>query len=105
MGLALNPCIDVEAMEEHMDDIDIAMLMSVFPGAQGQEFIPDTIDRVADMRELMDEKKVSVDGGIKTDNIQEIVNAGADHICIGSAITSHEDPASAWRNLHDKVNS
>jgi len=78
-----------------MDKIDIILLMSVNPGFGGQSFIPSALDKLREVRKLIDASgrniRLEIDGGVKTDNIRSIKAAGADTFVAGSAIFSQPD--------------
>ena len=78
-----------------MDKLDVILLMSVNPGFGGQSFIPGTLDKLRQVRKLIDQSgydiRLEVDGGVKIDNIGEIAAAGADMFVAGSAIFGHPD--------------
>lgn len=97
VGLVLNPGSPISLLEEVLEELDLVLLMSVNPGFGGQAFIPATLDKLTRLRALVDEKqldiRISVDGGVKTDNIREIYDAGADTFVMGSAIFGAEDRA------------
>lgn len=94
-GIVLNPGTPISYVEECIDNIDLVMIMSVNPGFGGQSFIPSSIDKIKRVRALADAKgkniRISVDGGVKPDNIEEIANAGADTFVMGSAIFNSKD--------------
>jgi ribulose-phosphate 3-epimerase len=89
-GLVLNPATPLCCLDYVMDKLDIIMLMSVNPGFGGQSFIPSTLDKLRQVRRLIDESgysiRLEVDGGVKTENIAQIAEAGADTFVAGSAI-------------------
>src|SRR5581483_3221523 len=76
--------------EEIVDQLDLLLVMTVNPGFGGQHLIPETIGKVARARALLDGRgaraELEVDGGIKTDNVAEVVRAGARVVVAGSAI-------------------
>ena len=78
-----------------MDKLDMILLMSVNPGFGGQSFIPSALDKLRQVRKLIDASgydiRLEIDGGVKTDNIREIKSAGADTFVAGSAIFSQPD--------------
>ncbi|MCY1305622.1 Ribulose-phosphate 3-epimerase [compost metagenome] len=78
-----------------MDKVDMILLMSVNPGFGGQTFIPGTLDKLREVRRLIDESglpvRLEIDGGVKLDNIAEIASAGADTFVAGSAIFNSPD--------------
>jgi ribulose-phosphate 3-epimerase len=94
-GLVLNPATPLSCLEYVMDKLDVILLMSVNPGFGGQSFIPGTLDKLRQVRRLIDESgrdiRLEIDGGVKVDNIREIAAAGADMFVAGSAIFSQPD--------------
>ncbi len=89
-GLVFNPAASLDALEYVMDKVDLIMLMSVNPGFGGQSFIPSTMDKLKQVRKMIDDSgydiRLEVDGGVKANNIREIKEAGADMFVAGSAI-------------------
>ncbi|MBI3604709.1 MAG: ribulose-phosphate 3-epimerase [Nitrospirae bacterium] len=105
-GVTLNPSTPLSSVEEVIGDADLLLIMSVNPGFGGQKFIPSMIDKIKRARKLIDSKgfkaMLEVDGGLKTDNVKEISNAGCDVFVAGSAIFKSKDYAetiSAMRKL------
>ncbi|MDA7686641.1 ribulose-phosphate 3-epimerase [Pseudomonadales bacterium] len=98
-GLVFNPATTLDAASYVMDKIDMLLLMSVNPGFGGQSFIPSTLSKLAEARELIDsvdrEIRLEVDGGVGINNIAAIAAAGADTFVAGSAIFNSDDYASA----------
>ncbi len=94
-GLVLNPATSLSCLEYVMDKLDVILLMSVNPGFGGQSFIPGTLDKLRQVRRMIDESgrdiRLEIDGGVKVDNIREIAEAGADMFVAGSAIFSQPD--------------
>lgn len=94
-GLVLNPATPLSILEYVMDKLDVILLMSVNPGFGGQSFIPGTLNKLRQVRKLIDQSgydiRLEVDGGVKVDNIGEIAAAGADMFVAGSAIFGHPD--------------
>ncbi len=90
-GITLNPATPLSALEEILPFADQVLVMSVNPGFGGQEYIPTSTDRIARVRQMLDDRRLShieleVDGGIKVDNIGEVVRAGATVLVMGSAV-------------------
>ncbi len=89
-GLAINPATTLDCLEYVWDKIDLVLIMSVNPGFGGQHFIPATLKKIQTLRKLIDksgkEVRLAVDGGIKTDNLQVVAEAGADMFISGSGI-------------------
>ena len=104
-GIAINPATPLSALDEVARFADYILLMSVNPGFGGQEFIPNSLDKVRRLRKMIDERllktRIEIDGGIDSDNIAEVTSAGAEIIVSGSAIFGAPDPAIALRKLRE----
>ena len=104
-GIAFNPATPLSALEEAIKFADYALLMSVNPGFGGQEFIPESLDKVRRLRKMIDERglrtRIEIDGGIDADNIADVTSAGAEIIVAGSAIFGTGDPGVAVRKLRE----
>ncbi len=89
-GLVFNPATPLSYLDYVLDKIDMILLMSVNPGFGGQSFIPSALDKLREVREIIDDSgldiRLEVDGGVKTDNIAAIKAAGADTFVSGSGI-------------------
>jgi ribulose-phosphate 3-epimerase len=94
-GLVFNPATPLHYMDHVMDKLDMVLLMSVNPGFGGQKFIPGTLDKLREARKRIDASnyniRLEIDGGVKTENIREIAEAGADTFVAGSAIFNTDD--------------
>lgn len=94
-GLVFNPASSLDALKYVMDKLDMILLMSVNPGFGGQKFIPTTLQKVKEVRALIDavslDIRLEVDGGITVNNIAEVAKAGADTFVAGSAIFNTSD--------------
>ena len=94
-AVALNPSTPLESLEYVIDDLDMVLIMTVNPGFGGQSFIPQTKEKIKKLKKMIEEKgleiDIQVDGGIKLDNIKEVVECGANIIVAGSAIFDAED--------------
>lgn len=94
-GLVFNPATPLTYLDYVLDKVDVILLMSVNPGFGGQSFIPATLDKLAQARQIIDRSgrniRLEIDGGVKTDNIREIAEAGADMFVAGSAIFNSPD--------------
>ncbi len=100
VGIAFNPGTPVEAALAASTGVDVVLCMSIHPGYSGQEFLPESLDRLRALRdELPEEVYVQVDGGVSKDNIQAAHEAGADLLVAGSAIFDREDLPRAYRRL------
>ncbi|MBA0163095.1 ribulose-phosphate 3-epimerase [Pectobacterium versatile] len=104
-GLVFNPATPLSYLDYVMDKLDIILLMSVNPGFGGQSFIPSTLDKLRQVRRLIDDSgydiRLEVDGGVKVENIGAIAEAGADMFVAGSAIFGHSD----YRAVIDQMRS
>jgi len=107
-GLVLNPATPLTHLTHVMDKLDVVLLMSVNPGFGGQSFIRSTLNKIKNLRELIDnseyEIRLEVDGGVKLENIAEIANAGADTFVAGSAIFSQPDYMEIIGKLRATIN-
>ena len=102
VGLAFNPETRVAkaATAAIAADVDLVLCMSINPGYSGQQLMPDAIDRIRELRELLPaHMHVQVDGGIGPDNIRQVFEAGANLFVAGSSIFGREDIVRAYRRL------
>jgi len=102
VGLAFNPETRVAkaATAAIAADVDLVLCMSINPGYSGQQFMPEAIDRIRELRELLPaHMHVQVDGGIGPNNIRQVFEAGANLFVAGSSIFSREDIVRAYRRL------
>ena len=94
-GLVFNPATPLHYLDHVMDKLDMILLMSVNPGFGGQTFIPGTLSKLKQVRELIDNGgraiRLEIDGGVNTQNIRAIAEAGADTFVAGSAIFNSPD--------------
>jgi ribulose-phosphate 3-epimerase len=94
-GLTFNPAEPLDVLDWVIDDIDLVLIMSVNPGFGGQSFIDSALRKIEDVRRRIDASgkdiRLEVDGGIKTDNIRRVADAGADTFVAGSAIFGKSD--------------
>jgi len=102
-GVVLNPSTSLGHIEEALKFADYVLVMSVNPGFGGQTFIPESIDKVRRLRQMIDERRlhvrIEIDGGIDRNNIESVVAAGAEIIVSGTAIFGRSDPEAAVRDL------
>ena len=89
-GVALNPATPVEMIRHVLPKVDMVLIMTVNPGLGGQRLIPYTIDKVREVKKLIEEQElkvdIEVDGGINLSNVEEVMDAGANIIVAGSAV-------------------
>jgi ribulose-phosphate 3-epimerase len=104
-GVVLNPSTPAGAVEEALQFVDYVLVMSVNPGFGGQQFIPQTLDKVKRLRQMIVERqlnvRIEIDGGVDRSNIEKVVAAGAEIIVAGSAIFGKPDAEAAVRELRD----
>lgn len=97
-GVVINPATPVEFLEDILPFVDYVLVMSVNPGFGGQKFIPTSLRRIERLKNLLvklgleDKVAIEVDGGIKLNNVEDVLKAGADWIVVGSAIFSSDNP-------------
>lgn len=101
-GVTLNPATPLVALEEILPAVDLVLVMSVNPGFGGQSYIPASSQRIKRLRQMLadrrlDHVELEVDGGIKPDNVAEVVQAGASVLVVGSAIFNRQ--ASVQQNM------
>ena len=94
-GVTLNPATPLLSLEEILGDVDQVLIMSVNPGFGGQMYIPGSTARISHLRQMMDERGLNhvaleVDGGIKAENIGQIIAAGANVLVVGSGIFNQQ---------------
>jgi ribulose-phosphate 3-epimerase len=100
-GVVLNPATPVDAVKYVLPDVDFVLLMSVNPGYGGQEFIPQTLDKIKELRKLAQSMgrnvEIEIDGGINEHTSKLVRDAGADVLVAGNAIFTASDPAQLIR--------
>ena len=108
-GLVFNPASSLEPLKYVMDKVDMVLLMSVNPGFGGQSFIPSTLGKLREARQLIDASgldiRLEVDGGVGPGNIREVAEAGADTFVAGSAIFGQPDYAEVIAKMHGELAS
>lgn len=102
-GVSINPATPISAVEHALALSDILLIMTVNPGFGGQKFIPYTVDKIRQARQIIEERNykclIEVDGGIDTDTVPAVVRAGAGMLVAGSAIFQAPDPARKVKEL------
>ena len=95
-GVALNPHTPVDTLKDILQDIDLVCLMSVNPGFGGQSFIKHTINKIKQLKEMINEQllnvKIEIDGGVTLENASLIIDAGADVLVAGNTIFKSKNP-------------
>jgi len=104
-GVVLNPATPLSSIEEALQFVDYVLVMSVNPGFGGQKFIPQTLDKVKRLRQLIDQRqlnvRIEIDGGVDRNNIETVVEAGAEIIVAGSAVFGTGDAENAVKELRN----
>jgi ribulose-phosphate 3-epimerase len=106
-GLVFNPATPLGWLDHCLDELDLVLIMSVNPGFGGQSFIPSSLDKLREVRSLIDasgrDVRLEIDGGVKVDNIGEIAAAGADMFVAGSAIFGSDDYAATISAMRSAI--
>ncbi len=106
-GLVFNPATPLHHLEHIMDKLDLILIMSVNPGFGGQSFIPESLKKIAAVRQMIDASGrdilLEVDGGIKPENIAEAARAGADTFVAGSAIFGKPDYKAVIDSMREQL--
>ncbi len=106
-GISLCPQTPVEMLQDVIEDCDLVLIMSVNPGFGGQRFIPRSLEKLREARAMIDARNprciLEVDGGVGTENIRAVVDAGARAIVMGSSIFGTTDPAATVRVMRKLV--
>ncbi len=107
-GLVLNPDRSLHIVEDYLAQLDLLLLMSVYPGFAGQTFIPATIKKIAEARTMIQKMNLQtwlgVDGGVKEENIKTLVESGADFCVIGSGLFHAQDYQQKMQGIRSKIN-
>ena len=102
-GVAINPHTPVSSLSDVLADIDLVCMMGVNPGFGAQKFIPQTLEKIKQLRKMIDEKELNVhieiDGGVTLDNAKEILSAGADVLVAGNTVFKSADPTKTIQQL------
>ena len=105
-GVSLNPATPLGNIEIVLPYVDIVLIMSVNPGFGGQSFIPEALQKIKELKKMINDKnlkvEIEVDGGVKTDNVAEVVKAGADIVVMGSAFYNLADYAETVKTVRKR---
>lgn len=99
IGFALNPETPLEAINDYLDKINQVLIMTVHPGFYGARFLPETLEKVRQLRKLKPDLDIEVDGGITKETIREAFSAGANLLVSGSYIINSKNPKEAINRL------
>ena len=107
-GVSLNPATSLDTLEYVLEDVDMVLIMSVNPGFGGQKFISSALDKVRKLDKIRKERnlnfEIEIDGGIKLDNVQEVLDAGVDIFVAGSSVFKAEDIPARVKEFNDILN-
>ncbi|MCY1376278.1 Ribulose-phosphate 3-epimerase [compost metagenome] len=108
--MALNPHTPVSLLKDILTDLDLVLIMSVNPGFGGQKFIPRTLDKIAELKQMKMANHpnliIEVDGGVNITNIATLVEAGADALVAGNAVFGDSNPSKMIADLKNiKIDS
>jgi len=102
-GVSLNPSTPVSLLEEIAPELDLVLIMSVNPGYGGQKFIPDSLDKISRLKELLlkrnSKAQIQVDGGVTLQNAKALFDAGADNLVAGTTVFKSENPTKTITQL------
>lgn len=108
VGVALNPSTSLHELDYVLDQIDMVLIMSVNPGFGGQSFIPYSLQKIKDVKKMIEERglniDIQVDGGVKLTNAKEILDAGANVLVAGSAVFGEHtaENVKAFKEIFEK---
>jgi len=106
-GLALNPATSLDCLDYTLDELDLVLIMSVNPGFGGQVFIPQSLEKIRQVRQRLGKRagevRLEVDGGVRIDNIRAVAEAGADTFVAGSAIFGSGDYAATIAQMRNEL--
>jgi ribulose-phosphate 3-epimerase len=102
-GVVINPATPVATLEDVLDVVDYVLVMSVNPGFGGQQFIPNALSKVRDLADRRKERglhfPIEIDGGVNTQNLGKIIDAGVEWVVAGSSIFHSVNPPSAFEEM------
>ncbi len=105
-AVSLNPATPVSNLELILPYVDMVLIMSVNPGFGGQTFIPEALDKIRDLKNIITKNnyqaEIEVDGGVKVDNVADVVNAGADIVVMGSAFYNSSDYSETVKKVRER---
>ncbi len=99
VGISINPPTPLDLIKPYLDDVDMVLIMSVNPGYAGQEFMPEVLKKVKELRKLRPNLDIEIDGGINKDTIKQAAKAGANIFVAGSSIFKQKDRKKAIDEL------
>lgn len=103
VGISISPDTPISALEPYVEHVDMVLIMSVYPGFGGQKFIPSSLNKIQELRALLDSRNlqidIQVDGGIYASNVEEVIEAGANVIVSGSGIFKGDTAANTRKMM------
>jgi ribulose-phosphate 3-epimerase len=106
-GVVINPATPVEMLSDIITDVDFVLVMSVNPGFGGQKFIPNSIDKIKKLKELINKKNpgclIEIDGGVGVDNIKLLSDTGVDMFVCGASVFKAKDKKERTRQLKELI--
>lgn len=106
-GVVLNPSSPISLLNDIIDYVDFVLIMSVNPGFGGQKFIPNSLDKVRELRKMINEKSlkcyIEIDGGVGADNIKKISDAGVNMFVCGASVFKNKDRKSVISKMKDLI--
>ena len=108
VGISLKPGTSLTTIEPYLEKVDLVLIMSVEPGFGGQGYLPDSSERIKQLKSRLNEMCldrviIEVDGGVKLNNMKEIVEAGADVLVAGSAVFGEQDPVQTIKDFYARI--
>ena len=105
VGISLKPGTSLDSIEPYLDKVDLVLIMSVEPGFGGQGYLPESSDKIKELKSRLNEMCldrviIEVDGGVKLNNMKEIVDAGANVLVAGSAVFGEKDPVQTIKDFY-----
>jgi len=106
-GVVLNPATPIHMLNEIITEVDYILIMTVNPGWGGQKFIESSLEKISQLKSWIRGRKlnipIEVDGGVKLENMEKIIQSGADILVMGSVIYNSENPSETLRQIKEKV--
>lgn len=106
-GVAINPATPIWTLDCVLDKVDLILVMSVNPGFGGQKMIYSTLEKVRQLKKIKEEKgynfKIELDGGVNTENVKEVVDAGVEIVVAGSAVFDADDITERVKNFVSRM--
>jgi ribulose-phosphate 3-epimerase len=102
-GVAVNPDTGLENLEALAYQADLILFMAVYPGKQGQKFIPETLNKIKEFKDKYPQVPVAVDGGIHQEEIKQLAALGAEYLDVGSEIFAHSNPREHLKELQHLI--